>query len=246
MERLSTPRPWPHLSLLLGDGRRCPVTQCGGGRAGEGVQSSPLFGARRPTGLHCVWRCVLADLGWFKLYRKMRENFLWRLKPFSQGQAWVDLLMRVNFSDRPIPQPGRVGPRMLHQGEAIVSLRGLAVNWGWSKGKVQRYLQCLRNEHMIESTNEYSYTRVKLLNWKKYQPDVLPDGSTNRPSGRPTDGTPTDPHTGQQRDSDGSHQENVEKDENEKKARRALRARTRSRSDRLRPQAKPWPSNTSR
>jgi len=116
--------------------------------------------------------------GWIKVWRKLRDNWVWRKKPYSAGQAWLDLLLRCNFSERAIPNRGNVGPATLKPGEAIVSLRRLLNDWGWSQNRVIRFLKALENESMIKRVNEGTFTRVKVLNWKQYQGDDTDDGST--------------------------------------------------------------------
>lgn len=127
--------------------------------------------------------------GWIALWRKIREHWTWKIKPFSPGQALIDLLLRVNFSETKIPNPGKLGPSTLSPGEAIVSLRGLEADWGWSRGRVHRFLKSLKNDATIETANETTFTRVKLLNWKKYQtmPDL--DGTTDETTSETTHGT---------------------------------------------------------
>ena len=34
--------------------------------------------------------------GWISIHRKILNNILWQDKPFSKGQAWVDLLLITN------------------------------------------------------------------------------------------------------------------------------------------------------
>src|SRR3972149_2252294 len=80
---------------------------------------------RHPFGpqVRFVEEHLVAAAGWFKLWRKIGEHWLWKRRPFSPGQAWIDLLIRVNFTAKAIPAPGRAGPATLQPGEAIVSLR---------------------------------------------------------------------------------------------------------------------------
>jgi hypothetical protein len=37
--------------------------------------------------------------GYCKLNRKLFDNELWLLEPFTKGQAWVDLFANANFKD---------------------------------------------------------------------------------------------------------------------------------------------------
>lgn len=107
--------------------------------------------------------------GYIKLYRQLQDHWLWRERPFSPGQAWVDLVMRVTWQKSTIPHPSKVGPSHLDAGELLCSKRSLSVSWGWSRERVDRFLQTLKNESMIESRNDATYTVIKVLNWNKFQ-----------------------------------------------------------------------------
>ncbi|WP_322020128.1 hypothetical protein [Clostridium butyricum] len=37
--------------------------------------------------------------GWQKIYRDIQDHWLWEDKPFSRGQAWIDLILLVNHED---------------------------------------------------------------------------------------------------------------------------------------------------
>ena len=37
--------------------------------------------------------------GWIKLHRSIQDSWLWKKYPFSEGQAWIDLLMLANYED---------------------------------------------------------------------------------------------------------------------------------------------------
>jgi len=40
--------------------------------------------------------------GWIRVYRSIQEHWLWQEKPFSKGQAWLDLLLSANHQDSKI------------------------------------------------------------------------------------------------------------------------------------------------
>ena len=52
--------------------------------------------------------------GWLKLYRSIQNHWLWEDKPFSRGQAFVDLLLMANHKDN----------KILFNGELIEIKRG--------------------------------------------------------------------------------------------------------------------------
>ena len=37
--------------------------------------------------------------GFLKLSRRITDHWLWTDKPFSKGQAWIDLLLLANYED---------------------------------------------------------------------------------------------------------------------------------------------------
>jgi hypothetical protein len=117
--------------------------------------------------------------GWLKLWRSLQQSKVWQIKPFSHGQAWVDLLMRANFSESTIKDPVKMADIPIRPGQIVCSLRQLAVDWGWSRNKLARYLGWLQNDATIEATHGATYTIINVLNWKEYQGDESIDGATN-------------------------------------------------------------------
>lgn len=135
----------------------------------------------------------MARPGWFKLWRKLDEHWLWEIKPFSPGQAWVDLMIRANFSEKARLAPGTRGPTNVAPGEAIVSLRLLEAKWGWSRHRVRRFLTRLRDDTMIEWRPGTSHTRIKILNWNTLQGHDGDNGTTKKEGDGTTIGTGTGP-----------------------------------------------------
>lgn len=117
-------------------------------------------------------------MGWIKLDRKIKYNRLWLERPFSRGQAWVDLLLLANHTDREYVYGDKtvVGKR----GDVNVSLSWLADRWGWSRGKVRRFVRELTVNRMCSVSSTPHGTTLSIENYAFYQ------------DGRPTDGTQTD------------------------------------------------------
>ena len=40
--------------------------------------------------------------GWVKTYRSLTDHWVWQDKPFSKGQAWMDLLLMVNHCEKKV------------------------------------------------------------------------------------------------------------------------------------------------
>lgn len=111
------------------------------------------------------------SIGWIRLYRKLQECWIWDDKPFSYGQAWVDLLLLVNHRDKQILFDGQV--ITVGKGQRVTSIRQLADRWGWSRTKVARVLDLLEKDKMIERKSDNKKTLITIVNYEVYQyPDA--------------------------------------------------------------------------
>jgi len=125
--------------------------------------------------------------GWISIWRRLRENHCWEFKPFSPGQAWVDLLLRTNHKDGTAFAPNRA-PVKVGKGELLTSMYQLAEDWGWSRGRVERWLRYWKNETQIELVITPYYTLITILKWKEYQGDErLAGGTSDDTSGSTSD-----------------------------------------------------------
>ena len=90
----------------------------------------------------------MAKTGSFiKLDRKLKSNPLWLEKPFSKGQAWVDLLLLAQGVDREKMYRGKVQNQK--PGVVYTSILFLTKRWGWSRNKVYRFLEELTKDKMV-------------------------------------------------------------------------------------------------
>lgn len=109
--------------------------------------------------------------GFIKLFRCVRENDMWQEKPFDRARAWIDLILIANHKDGKIRRRGIQVD--IKTGEVGHSLRELSERWGWSLGKVQRYIDDLKKDNQIDTridTENVSVTSVICLtNYEKYQ-----------------------------------------------------------------------------
>ena len=123
--------------------------------------------------------------GFIKIYRKLSDNPLWNKKPFSDGQAWVDLLMVANHKKGMIDKRGqRV---IIERGQVGYSVKGLAGRWGWSRGKVERFLKYLESEHQIEQQKSNVTTLITLTNYETYNETDTKTGSRRAADEQQTD-----------------------------------------------------------
>ena len=105
--------------------------------------------------------------GWLKLYRSIKGHWLWEDKPFSRGQAFIDLLLMVNHKDNKILFNGELIE--VKRGSRITSLRKLSEGWGWSTSKTKKFLELLEKEKMITIKSDNKKTLVTVENYGLYQ-----------------------------------------------------------------------------
>lgn len=105
--------------------------------------------------------------GWISVHRKMLEHELWKDKPFSRGQAWIDILLLVNHKDEKTMFDGNI--ITVKRGSKITSVRKLCDRWGWSNTKVIRFLKCLECDGMLEYFSDNKKTVLTVANYDLYQ-----------------------------------------------------------------------------
>ena len=119
--------------------------------------------------------------GWVAIYRAIQNHWLWEDKPFSKGQAWIDLILLANHTKR----------KFLFNGELIEVERGcfitsqlkLAERWGWSRTKVRAYLKLLQTDEMITYKSDKHKTTITIINYDLHQsiPEEKTDNTEEKP-----------------------------------------------------------------
>lgn len=115
--------------------------------------------------------------GWIRIHRKIKDSFVWQDKPYSKGQAWIDLLLAVNYDDKNIIFDGNL--LLVRRGSCITSVRKLAEKWGWSKDKVSKFLSLLEKDGMIDKDTNSKRTLITIANYGFYQDCKDSDKDTN-------------------------------------------------------------------
>lgn len=110
--------------------------------------------------------------GYIKLHRSILDNTIFKCKPFSKGQAWVVLLLLTNH------QEGYINVKngelvKIERGECGYSELALADLFGWSRGKVKRFLELLESEKMIHQKTVANRTVISIINYGNYQNDTV-------------------------------------------------------------------------
>lgn len=109
----------------------------------------------------------MSGSGWIKLHRSIMDHWVWEDKPFSKGQAWIDLLMQVNHTERKV----MLGNELVtvERGAMVTSIRKLCDRWGWSNTKVRNFLRLLEQDGMLEVRNDTRKTVLKVRNYDVFQ-----------------------------------------------------------------------------
>lgn len=111
--------------------------------------------------------------GYIALWRKLRENPLWKeRRRFSRAEAWIDLLMDTHWQDETV----LLGTTIVSvkRGQALLSQRKKAAQWGWARNSVHAFLSMLKNagmvSHEVSQGPEGGYTLLTILKYEEYQP----------------------------------------------------------------------------
>ena len=121
---------------------------------------------------------------WIKLHRKIRNSKYYPIDNFSKFEAFIDILLMVKW--KPGTQEFDGGQYKLDPGEMVTKQRLLANRWGWSIGKVNRFIngKGLNTKQVEEKRNTVAehdsgtrgftqtITKIVVENWKDYQSDI--------------------------------------------------------------------------
>lgn len=125
----------------------------------------------------------MADKGWIKLYRKVRENWIWDNPEYFK--AWVDILLMANHEDKQILFNGHV--ITIRKGQKLTSLSKLAERWNWSRNRVDRYLRLLSEAGMVTASRTPNGTLLTVEKYGFYQTPWDSDEATHEATVGATD-----------------------------------------------------------
>ncbi len=121
--------------------------------------------------------------GWILLHRKIYKNWVWDDKPFSKGQAWIDMMLMVNHTAKKILFNKELVE--VKRGQRVTSEVKLAERWGWSRTKVRNFLGMLEKDEMIKVDKKNKRrTMFEVLNYNDYQ--TLEDDKKQQKNNRKT------------------------------------------------------------
>jgi hypothetical protein len=114
--------------------------------------------------------------GWISIHRRIWDNWTWEDRPFSKGQAWIDLLLLANFTDVKIPYKGEI--ITCKRGDVNRSIQELSTRWGWSRKKTRAYLNLLENDKMVTVKATTHRTTITIEKYNDYQDKGTTKGTT--------------------------------------------------------------------
>ena len=109
----------------------------------------------------------MTHTGFIKIFRSLADHPLWTVKPFSQGQAWVDILINANHSDGYFYLRGQKVE--VKRGQLGWSIVHLGIRWGWSRTKVKNFLNLLEKEQQITQSQSHITSVLTIVNYDEYQ-----------------------------------------------------------------------------
>jgi hypothetical protein len=114
----------------------------------EGTQAATAGRVPVPPGFPLLWyRKRLMERGYIHVWRAIQDTELWKDKPFSRAQAWIDLIMIAQHRDGKI-MTSRGFTIEVKRGDVLYGLDFFRKRWGWGKGRVLRFKQYLISQDM--------------------------------------------------------------------------------------------------
>lgn len=127
----------------------------------------------------------MAKKPYIPLARSLQEHWLWDAKPYSPGQAWIDLLFAANYTDKTTVLRGEVVT--CKRGDVNLSMLELGHRWGWERGKVKRFLNKLEADGMVTVNATTRRTTITIENYGIYNDTRSTDDTTDTTTDTTTD-----------------------------------------------------------
>ncbi|MEL6362835.1 MAG: hypothetical protein AAFR21_17315 [Pseudomonadota bacterium] len=105
--------------------------------------------------------------GYIRHHRSTFDHPCFADEPFTEREAWVWMIMEASYKPR-VKRTGRHVAN-LERGQFSASVRFLAEKWGWTKSKVHRFLERLKNRDMIGTETGTGMMVLTISNYDIYQ-----------------------------------------------------------------------------
>lgn len=109
----------------------------------------------------------MENTGWIKTHRTILKHWIWEDKPFSKGQAWIDMLLLASHVDSKFVLGGELVETP--KGSFVTSEVKLMERWGWSKSKTRLFLKMLEKDKMIVKKSDRKKTTITIVKYSAFQ-----------------------------------------------------------------------------
>jgi len=145
-----------------------------------------------------------------KLDRSITQHWLWNdrnSKPFSRGQAWIDLIFMANVKEKKGIFRGE--PTIYKRGTVYTSKAILQKRWGWGVKRLNSFLSLLEKDEMAHTEAHTDGTTITLLNYDDFNTIAPTEEHTREHTGE---------HTGNMQGNEGGSttKEYIKNNKNEK------------------------------
>lgn len=110
-------------------------------------------------------------MGYIQIDRNISNNWIWQKKPYSYGQAWIDLLLLANYKENKRIKNNQI--IISNRGEINLSILYLSNKWGWDRKKTTRFLELLEKDNMVGLNKTKNGTTIRITNYNVYQQNQL-------------------------------------------------------------------------
>jgi hypothetical protein len=119
---------------------------------------------------------------YYAMERGWMDHPLFEGDEYSRAQAWEWLVADAAWKETKKRIMGQM--ITLKRAQLSHSYRFLAEKWGWSLGKVQRFIKDLKSESMIDTQTDTGQVTITICNYDKYQSPIK---TTDTPTDTVTD-----------------------------------------------------------
>ena len=135
--------------------------------------------------------------GYILLHRCLLDSSVWNDgEKHNRKSAWIDLMLKVNHSDKSIMVDGK--EIVIHRGQRLTSIAKLAIEWGVTRKTAKSWINAWKSAGMVYVDSNNRYTLITILKYSVYQdfknfknkslPNSLPNSVTpDYPTNYPTD-----------------------------------------------------------